>query len=256
MRARSTAASVCPARTSTPPVARAQRKHVTRARQIGGPASPDRSPRRSCARDRRRKCRCWCTACASIGTQNAVPNARGVLRSPSAESPARRAARRVIGRQISPRPCLRHEVDRLSGVTFSAAIVRSPSFSRSSSSTTMIILPARIASIASSIGQTACRSFRRPWRSCRIGHTRRPVAPSSLHRRARHVLSDHVAFEIDASSSRAAAGSCASRYTARSAHRSVERSSAQRQADAVHRNRALEDEIRRQRAPDKPIVSQ
>src|SRR6476620_5482135 len=38
-----------------------------------------------------------------------------------------------------------------SGVTFSAAIVRSPSFSRSSSSTTMIICPAWIASIASSI---------------------------------------------------------------------------------------------------------
>ena len=39
-----------------------------------------------------------------------------------------------------------------SGVTFSAAIVRSPSFSRSSSSTTMIISPARMASTASSIG--------------------------------------------------------------------------------------------------------
>ena len=38
-----------------------------------------------------------------------------------------------------------------SGVTFSAAIVRSPSFSRSSSSTTMIILPARMASTASSM---------------------------------------------------------------------------------------------------------
>ena len=35
-----------------------------------------------------------------------------------------------------------------SGVTFSAARVRSPSFSRSSSSTTTIIRPARISSIA------------------------------------------------------------------------------------------------------------
>jgi hypothetical protein len=35
-----------------------------------------------------------------------------------------------------------------SGVTFSAAIVRSPSFSRSSSSTTTTIFPARKSSIA------------------------------------------------------------------------------------------------------------
>ena len=44
-----------------------------------------------------------------------------------------------------------------SGVTFSAAIVRSPSFSRSSSSTTMIIWPARIASTASSIDANGVR---------------------------------------------------------------------------------------------------
>src|SRR5579863_10325549 len=37
----------------------------------------------------------------------------------------------------------------ISGVTFSAAIVRSPSFSRSSSSTTMMMRPARISSTAS-----------------------------------------------------------------------------------------------------------
>jgi hypothetical protein len=44
-----------------------------------------------------------------------------------------------------------------SGVTFSAAIVRSPSFSRSSSSTTMIIRPSRTAAIASSIGANGVR---------------------------------------------------------------------------------------------------
>ena len=38
-----------------------------------------------------------------------------------------------------------------SGVIFSAAIVKSPSFSRSSSSTTTTMRPARIASIASSM---------------------------------------------------------------------------------------------------------
>ncbi len=38
------------------------------------------------------------------------------------------------------------------GVILSAAIVKSPSFSRSSSSTTMTISPLRMASIACSIG--------------------------------------------------------------------------------------------------------
>ena len=61
---------------------------------------------------------------------------------PSAESRARRAARGVIDRQIRPRPYRAMKLI-ASGVTFSAAIVRSPSFSRSSSSTTMIIWPAR-----------------------------------------------------------------------------------------------------------------
>ena len=42
-----------------------------------------------------------------------------------------------------------------SGVTNWAAIVRSPSFSRSSSSQTTTIRPARISSIASSIGAKA-----------------------------------------------------------------------------------------------------
>ena len=51
-----------------------------------------------------------------------------------------------------------------SGVTFAAAIVRSPSFSRSSSSTTTIIRPARIASMASSIGANG------PLRPGALGH--------------------------------------------------------------------------------------
>jgi hypothetical protein len=44
----------------------------------------------------------------------------------------------VIGMQISPRPCVAMKL-MTSGVIFSAAIVRSPSFSRSSSSTTTTI---------------------------------------------------------------------------------------------------------------------
>ena len=61
-----------------------------------------------------------------------------------------------------------------SGVTFSAAIVRSPSFSRSSSSTTMTIRPARIASIASSMRANGSAALARVlWRfraSCSYGH--------------------------------------------------------------------------------------
>src|SRR5262245_55738355 len=84
-------------------------------------------------------------------TQNAVPwgdvfalseTIRGILRS------SRRCA--VIARQISPRPCVAMKFT-TSGVIFSAATMRSPSFSRSSSSTMMTFLPSWISSSASSI---------------------------------------------------------------------------------------------------------
>ena len=81
----------------------------------------------------------------------------------------------VIGMQIRPRPCLAMKL-MTSGVTFSAAMVRSPSFSRSSSSTTMIIRPSRKASMAASMGEKGERAFDafvfiaspRPWRAARI----------------------------------------------------------------------------------------
>src|SRR5664279_4594928 len=53
----------------------------------------------------------------------------------------------VMAKQMSPRPWLAMKLI-ASGVTRSAAMVRSPSFSRSWSSTTMTILPARISSMA------------------------------------------------------------------------------------------------------------
>jgi len=55
----------------------------------------------------------------------------------------------MIGRQISPRPYLAMKL-MASGVTFSAAMHRSPSFSRSSSSTMITNFPARKSSMASS----------------------------------------------------------------------------------------------------------
>ena len=53
----------------------------------------------------------------------------------------------VIARQMRPRPWRAMKL-MASGATFEAAMVRSPSFSRSSSSTTTIIRPAWMASIA------------------------------------------------------------------------------------------------------------
>src|SRR5262245_16613007 len=87
-----------------------------------------------------------------------------------------------------------------SGVTFSAAIVRSPSFSRSSSSTTMIIRPARSSAIASSIDANGPR-LRAPLAirifECLlvILESRRPLRAHQLQGPS-DVLADHVALQI------------------------------------------------------------
>src|SRR4029450_2235667 len=87
--------------------------------------------------------------------------------------------------QIRPRPNLAMKLI-ASGVIFSAAMVRSPSFSRSSSSTTMIIRPWRNAATASSMDANG--DFGR--RGCAIS------APGQLERTG-DVLADDVALEID-----------------------------------------------------------
>jgi hypothetical protein len=86
---------------------------------------------------------------ASMGTQNAVPK-RALFSSSWTMSGMRSSSRRspVMGRQIRPRPCVAMKL-MTSGVTCWAAMVRSPSFSRSSSSTTTTIRPARKSAIAS-----------------------------------------------------------------------------------------------------------
>ena len=146
-RARSTAASVCPARRSTPPgIARSGRmwpgrvrssavvRGSTRVRIVtarSGAEVPVVTPRR-----------------ASTVTVKAVPiGAVFSFTIMEMLSMSRRSP--VIGTQTSPRPCLAMKLT-CSAVTRSAAITRSPSFSRSSSSTTTSIRPARISSIASS----------------------------------------------------------------------------------------------------------
>src|SRR5918995_257921 len=151
-RARSTAASVWPVRSSTPP-ARARSGKMwpgwTRSlapllgsiavwivRERSAAEIPVVTPSR-----------------ASIETVKAVWSgaslfsAIGRSASSSTRSPVRQ-------RQISPRACLAMKLI-ASGVANWAAIVRSPSFSRSAASTTTTNLPARTSSIASSIAESA-----------------------------------------------------------------------------------------------------
>src|SRR5215470_942769 len=71
-----------------------------------------------------------------------------------------------------------------SGVTFSAAIVRSPSFSRSSSSTTTTMRPARMSSIASGTVLNGVLD---------MGVT----LPAGFAEEPLHVLRDHVDLEVD-----------------------------------------------------------
>ena len=143
MRARSTAASVCPARTRTPPFrAFSGNMWPGRARSDGrvlGSIAASTVAARSPA-----EMPVLVTPFASIGTQNAVSNRAVFCGDHLRAGPARRAALRVIGMQIRPRPYFAMKLI-ASGVIFSAAMVRSPSFSRSSSSMTMIIWPLRMA---------------------------------------------------------------------------------------------------------------
>jgi hypothetical protein len=171
-RERSTAASVWPARTSTPP---------SRARS--GKTWPGWT--RSCGVDAG-SIATWIVCArsaaempvvtplrASTATVKAVPRGAsfrcviGGRPSCSQRSPVRQ-------RQIRPRACVAMKLT-ASGVANCAAITRSPSFSRSGSSTTTTIFPLRMSSTASSIvanGVTAevtAASLRRgARRPCRV----------------------------------------------------------------------------------------
>ena len=85
----------------------------------------------------------------STGTVKGV-RCGAVLRSTIGCSSSRAARSGMIGMQSCPRPCvIMNSI--VSGVTRSAAATKSPSFSRSSSSTTMMIRPSLRAWSASSI---------------------------------------------------------------------------------------------------------
>ena len=149
MRARSTAASVCPARTRTPPfLALSGNVCPGRARSDGRVAGSIAA--RTVAARSGAEMPVLVRPLASIDTVNAVPKRAVFCGAISARSSSRSRSS-VIGVQMRPRPYLAMKLI-AAGVIFSAAIVRSPSFSRSSSSTTMIISPSRMASMAFSIG--------------------------------------------------------------------------------------------------------
>ena len=147
-RARSTAASVCPGRRSTP---------FWRARS--GLMCPGR-PRSQglvfgSASARIVAARSWIDTpvvqswpSRSTVTVKGVPSSEvlfsSIMLSPSC---SHRSSER--GAQSTPRPSLSMKFT-ISGVIFSAAMMKSPSFSRSSSSTTITILPLRKSSMASS----------------------------------------------------------------------------------------------------------
>ena len=86
---------------------------------------------------------------ASTETVNAVCSGASFLAAIRSR-PSSSQRSRVSGRQISPRPSLAMKLI-ASGVANCAASVRSPSFSRFSSSQTTTIRPRRMSSIASSI---------------------------------------------------------------------------------------------------------
>ena len=156
-RARSQHASVCPARTSTPPGC-----------AISGNTCPGWTM--SAAVDFSEVAILMVNARSAAEMPLAMPSAASIdtvklvpwrerFCSTIGLSPRRAACSSVIDRQIRPRPCLARKLT-FSGVTNSAAKMRSPSFSRSSSSTRMTISPARIAATTSVTGLMAAVSRR------------------------------------------------------------------------------------------------
>ena len=147
-RARSTLASVWPARSRTPP-----------ARALSGKTCPGTTTAsepdpgsiatwivraRSCA-----EVPVVTPSRASIETVNAVSNGDSFL-ADMRSSPSSSQRSGVSARQMMPRASLAMKLI-ASGVANCAAITRSPSFSRSSPSQTTIILPSRMSSRASSM---------------------------------------------------------------------------------------------------------
>ncbi len=157
-RARSTAASVWPSRTRTPPgLARSGKTWPGRTKSVGS-AVPLASSWSVVARSAAEMpvLTPW-AAEASTETVNAV-FIDSVLSWTICGSWSRSSSSGSMGAQIRPRHSLIMKAT-ISGVTFSAAMTRSPSFSRSSSSTTTIGRPAAMSAMACSTGSSVKSSM-------------------------------------------------------------------------------------------------
>ena len=150
--ARSQPASVCPARISTPPSCACSGKMwpgCTRSFAVASRATAACTVRARSAAEMP----VVTPLAASIDTVNAVP-CTVPLRVAIGGKRRRSQRSRVSVRQISPRPCLAMKL-MSAGVTCSAASTRSPSFSRSSSSTRMIMRAAASSATSSGTGERA-----------------------------------------------------------------------------------------------------
>ena len=187
---RSTVASVCPARTSTPPVAGPQREHVAghhqvvrarvrvdehlhRARAVGGrDAGRDAVARLDGDGERR----------AEVRVVAAHHHRDAQLVEALARHRHADEAAAVAG----------HEVDGLGRRRTGPGSVRSPSFSRSSSSMMMTKRPCRYSSIASStVASRPCPRCLLPSRSCASIHRCTRAAEQLLH-----VAGDDVRLQV------------------------------------------------------------
>ena len=146
--ARSHVASVWPARTSTPPGFEISGKTWPGCTTSSGRALRAVATRTVCARSAA-EMPVVTPLAASMETVNAVLCCARLSATISGKFNCRACAS-VSGMQIRPRPCVAIKLI-ASGVTKSAAMMRSPSFSRSSSSTRTTILPRRISSIISCV---------------------------------------------------------------------------------------------------------
>ncbi len=155
-RARSQPASVWPARVSTPPGRAISGNTWPGWRRSSGRASVATAARtvraRSCA-----EMPVVTPSAASMLTVKFVPCRSSASRTISGNR-SRRQRSSVSVRQIRPRPCRAMKL-MSSGRTQAAAMTRSPSFSRSSSSMTTTMRPAASSARISSIVFTACPAF-------------------------------------------------------------------------------------------------
>src|SRR5471030_607140 len=154
MRARSQAASVWPARARVPPgwaISGKMWPGLTMSSALASLAAAACTVRARSAAEMP----VVTPVVASIDTVNLVPKPeplRGAINGSFSSS----QRSRLIGMQIRPRACLAMKL-MCSGLQHSAAMIRSPSFSRSSSSMRMTILPWRISSTSSSMLLSATR---------------------------------------------------------------------------------------------------